>query len=164
MSTRDVVTKVKADNAERTLEAAGRLGLRSALAVNLLWIGGLKFFEYEAEGIQPMVSTSPFFSWINNKLGTRKIANLIGVTEIVLGTLIAAGPRSPKASALGSLGATAMFLTTLSFLGSMPGVSQGDYRFPALSLEGQFLLKDTVLLGAALLTAAESLRASHQSS
>ncbi len=144
------------------LEAAGRGVVRSALAGNLLWIGALKFFEYEAENIQPMVSTSPLFSWINTRLGARKIARFIGGTEIALGMLIAARPLSPKASALGSLGATAMFLTTLSFLLTMPGVLQEDHGFPALSLEGQFLAKDSVLLGASILTAAESLRAARE--
>lgn len=142
-----------------SLETAGMGVVRSALAGNLLWIGALKFLEYEAENIQPMVSTSPLFSRINTRMGARKIARLIGATEIALGALIAARPLSPRASALGSLGAATMFLTTLSFLFSMPGVIQEDHEFPALSLEGQFLAKDSVLLGTAILTAAESLRA-----
>jgi len=79
-----------------------------------------------------------------------------------MGTLIAARPLSPRASAIGSLGATGMFLSTLSFLLTMPGVWQEEHGFPALSLEGQFLAKDGVFLGAAMLTAAESLRAPSQ--
>ena len=142
-----------------SLEDVGRGVARSALAGSLLWVGALKFAEYEAENIQPMVSTSPLFSWINEKLGAQRTARLIGVTEIALGALIAARPLSPRASAIGSLGATTMFLTTLSFLHTMPGVWQEEHGFPALSLEGQFLAKDGVLLGAAILTAAESLRA-----
>ena len=114
----------------------------------VLWVGVLKFVEYEAEQIQPMVSTSPLFSRINRMLGKRKLAGLIGITEIVLGALIAARPLSPKASALGGLGATAMFLTTLSFILSMPGVWHEQHGFPALSFEGQFLAKDGVLLDA----------------
>jgi uncharacterized membrane protein YkgB len=141
------------------IEAAGRMVLRSALAGSLLWVGALKFAEYEAENIEPMLSNSPLFSWINTRLGLRKTAGLIGIVEIALGTLIAARPLSPRASALGSLGATAMFLSTLSFLLTMPGVWQEEYGLPALSLEGQFLAKDGVFLGAAILIAAESLRA-----
>ncbi len=160
MDTRDVVARLGGSESERTLEVVGRGVLRSALAGTLLWVGALKFAEYEAENIQPMVSTSPLFAWINRRMGARKIARFIGITEIVLGMLIAARPISPRASALGSLGATAMFLTTLSFLRTMPGVLQEDHGFPALSLEGQFLAKDGVLLGASILTAAESLRAS----
>jgi reactive chlorine resistance protein C len=141
------------------IETVGRMVLRWALAGSLLWVGALKFAEYEAENIEPMVSTSPLFSWINARLGLRKTAGLIGIVEIALGVLIAARPLSPRASALGSLGATAMFLTTLSFLRTMPGVWQEEHGLPALSLEGQFLAKDGVFLGASILTAAESLRA-----
>ena len=148
--------------ANAALEAAGRDVARSALAGCLLWVGALKFAEYEAENIQPMVSTSPLFSWIDERLGARKTARLIGLTEIAMGALIAARPLSPRASAIGSLGATAMFLSTLSFLLTMPGVWQEEHGFPALSMEGQFLAKDGVLLGAAMLTAAESLRAARR--
>ena len=144
------------------LENVGRGVARSALAGSLLWVGALKFAEYEAENIQPMVSTSPLFAWINERLGARKTAQLIGLTEIAMGSLIAARPISPRAAAIGSLGATAMFITTLSFLLTMPGVWQEEHGFPALSLEGQFLAKDGVLLGAALLTAAESLQAARE--
>ncbi len=162
MNGRNVAARLGGRKPEHALEATGRGVVRSALAGSLLWVGALKFAEYEAENIQPMVSTSPLFAWINGRLGARKTAGLIGVTEIALGTLIAARPLSPRASAIGGLGATAMFLTTLSFLLTMPGVLQEDYGFPALSMEGQFLAKDGVLLGASILTAAESLRAASQ--
>ena len=159
MNTRDVAVRLGGSGSEQTLEAVGRGVLRYGLAGTLGLVGALKFAEYEAENIQPMVSTSPIFSWIHRRMGLRKTAKFIGITEIVMGTLIAARPLSPRASALGSLGAAAMFLTTLSFLRTMPGVLQEDHGFPALSLEGQFLAKDGVLLGAAILIAGESLRA-----
>ena len=159
MNGRNAAARLGGSKPEHTLEAVGRGVVRSALAGSLLWVGALKFYEYEAENIEPMVSTSPLFSRIHERLGVRKTARLIGVTEMALGVLIAARPLWPRASALGSMGATAMVLTTLSFLLTMPGVLQEDYGFPALSMEGQFLAKDGVLLGAAILTAAESLRA-----
>ena len=41
-----------------------------------------------------------------------------------------------------------MFLTTLSFVITTPGVWQAGYGFPALAASpGQFLVKDVVLLG-----------------
>ena len=159
MNVRTIAARSEKGGAGQALEDAGMVVLRSALAGSLLWVGALKFVEYEAEQIQPMVSTSPLFSRINRVLGTRKTAGLIGLTEIVMGALVAARPLSPRASALGSLGATAMFLSTLSFILSMPGVWQEEHGFPALSMEGQFLAKDGVLLGASILTAAEALRA-----
>ncbi|HEY2080923.1 MAG TPA: DUF417 family protein [Streptosporangiaceae bacterium] len=134
--------------------------LRSGLVANLLWIGALKFQDYEVENIKPLVISSPLFSRLHDKLGGPKLARLIGVTEIVTGSLIAAKPLAPRVSAAGSLGAVGMFLTTLSFLATTPELWQeGQRRTPKLSLAGQFVVKDIVLLGASVLTAAESLRA-----
>jgi reactive chlorine resistance protein C len=55
-----------------------------------------------------------------------------------------------------------MFLTTLSFLVTTPEARQEGERMLVPSPVGQFLFKDTVLLAAALLTAAESLRAARR--
>jgi uncharacterized membrane protein YkgB len=53
-----------------------------------------------------------------------------------------------------------MFMTTLTFLFTTPGVIEPSLGFPALSaVPGQFLIKDAVLLGAALWTAGEALQA-----
>jgi uncharacterized membrane protein YkgB len=158
MKTADVTRKAKTSGTEQKLGSLGATTIRSALATNLLWAGALKFEEYEAEIIEPIISTSPLFSRLYERLGTRKSARLIGVTEITLGSLIAAKPLVPRASAVGSLGAIAMFSTTLSFLLTTPGVWQEGYGRPRLSLVGHFLVKDSVFLGASLLTAAESLR------
>ncbi|SCL16732.1 Uncharacterized membrane protein YkgB [Micromonospora rhizosphaerae] len=141
------------------LGSVGYAFLRSALATNILWIGALKFKQYEVENDEPLVTSSPLFSRFREKLGAQKLNRLIGVTEIALGSLIAARPLAPRASAIGSFGAVGMFLTTLSFLATTPGARQEGQGMLSLSQLGQFLLKDTVLLGAALLTAAESLRA-----
>ncbi|MDQ3609578.1 MAG: YkgB family protein [Actinomycetota bacterium] len=140
----------------------GNSVLRSALATNLVWVGALKFEDYEVENIHPMVSSSPLFSPFLEKLGEQKTARLIGMTEIAMGSLIAAGSFAPRASAIGSLGAVGMFATTLSFLATTPGVWQENSGAPKLSLVGQFLAKDSVYLGASLLMAADSLRAAHR--
>ena len=65
-------------------------------------------------------------------------------------------PVTPAAvSAFGVL----LFLSTLSFLFTTPGVTAAG-GFPVLSvLPGQFLLKDLVLVGAALWTLGDSLGA-----
>ncbi len=141
------------------LQSAGTSVLRSALVTNLVWIGALKFEDYEVENINPLVSSSPLCSPFLKKLGEKKTARLIGVTEIAMGALIGAKPLAPRASAIGSLGAVGMFVTTLSFLATTRGVWQENHGAPKLSLVGQFLAKDSVLLGASLLTAADSLRA-----
>jgi hypothetical protein len=54
-----------------------------------------------------------------------------------------------------------MMLGTLSFLATTPEAWQEGQGVPQLSMQGEALLKDGVLLGACLLTAADSLRAGH---
>jgi uncharacterized membrane protein YkgB len=41
-----------------------------------------------------------------------------------------------------------MFVSTLSFVLSMPGVWHEEHGFPALYMKGQFLATDGALLGA----------------
>jgi uncharacterized membrane protein YkgB len=146
------------DMTTKTVQTVGALTLRLGLALNLLVIGRLKFENYEVENIRPLIASSPPFARLAATLGERRLARLIGMTEIVIGSLIAAKPLAPKASALGSLAAVGMFTSTLSFLVTTPEAWQETGMDPKLSLAGQFLLKDVVLLGASLLTAAESLR------
>ena len=42
--------------------------IRVSILVIFVWIGGLKFWNYEAEGIVPFVVNSPFMSffWMKN--------------------------------------------------------------------------------------------------
>ncbi len=44
-------------------QSAGIHLLRAAILVIFVWIGGLKFWNYEAEGIVPFVANSPFMSF-----------------------------------------------------------------------------------------------------
>jgi reactive chlorine resistance protein C len=41
--------------------------LRVALVIVLVWIGGLKFVDYEAEGIAPLVANSPVMSFLYHR-------------------------------------------------------------------------------------------------
>jgi uncharacterized membrane protein YkgB len=133
------------------MQAAGALVLRYGLVLVIGWIGLMKFTGYEAKGIEPMVAHSPFMSWIYSFLSAQTFSAALGVVEVTIAILIGLRPWSAKASALGSAGAVIMFLTTLSFLFSTPGWEPSLGGFPSLSaLPGQFLLKDVVLLGAAL--------------
>ena len=133
--------------------------MRYGLATTLLWIGALKFTDYEVQNAEVLVTASPLTSRLRRKLGARKLGWLVGVAQITFGSLIAARPAAPLASAAGSFGAAGMMLGTLSFLVTTPEAWQEGRGAPQLSMLGEALLKDTVLLGAALLTAAESLRA-----
>jgi reactive chlorine resistance protein C len=138
------------------LQSAGKALVRYGLVLVLVWIGAMKFTAYEAKGIEPLVTSSPLMSWLYGILSLQGVSNLLGVTEITTGVLIALRPLSAKASAVGSALAVVTFLTTLTFLFSLPGWEKSLGGFPALSGSGGFLLKDLVLLGAAVWTLGES--------
>ena len=143
-----------------TLENIGANVIRYGLVIVLLWVGALKFTAYEAEGIQGLVANSPLMSWMLDIMSVQGVSMLIGTIEIILGLMIATRPFAPQISAIGSLGAIVTFLITLSFLLTTPGVWQPGYGFPFPSpMPGQFLAKDLLLLGAAIWTAGEALRA-----
>ncbi len=72
-----------------------------------------------------MVANSPLFSWAYEVMSVRSFAAVLGVIEITLGV---AWP--PRLSAFGSIGAVIMFLLTMTFLLSTPGVWQPGYGFP----------------------------------
>lgn len=144
----------------QTLEKIGANVLRYGLVAVLLWVGLLKFTAYEAEGIQGLVANSPLMSWAYSVMSVRSFAAVLGVIEITLGLLIALRPVAPKLSGFGSIGAIFVFLTTMTFLLTTPGVWQPGYGFPCLSpMPGQFIAKDLIFLGAAIWTAGEALRA-----
>jgi len=136
--------------------------LRYGLVLVLGWIGAMKFTAYEAAGIKTLVATSPFMSWLYKFFSLQATSNIIGVTEVTAAVLIAIRPLSARLSAVGSVLAAFTFLTTLTFLFSLPGWENSLGGFPALSGSGGFLLKDTVLLGAALFTLGDSLTVKKQ--
>lgn len=137
-------------------DAGGSL-IRYGLVLVLAWIGAMKFTADEANGITALVEHSPLMSWVYGVWSVRGFSNLLGFVEIGIAALIALGMLAPRLSAVGSVGATAMFLTTLSFIVTTPGWDPSLGGFPALSGAGQFLVKDLVLLGAAVWTLGESL-------
>ena len=142
---------------ENLARRVGEILIRYGLVIVLGWIGAMKFTTYEAEGIKDLVATSPLVSWMYRLFSLQATSNIIGVTEILAATLIAIRPISSRLSAIGSLLAVCTFLATLSFIFSLPGWEKSLGGFPALSGSGGFLLKDLVLLGAALFTLGDSI-------
>ena len=138
---------------------------RYGLVIVIGWIGALKFANYEAHQIQPLVANSPFMGWLYNIFGVYPLSALLGVFEITAAVLLAIKPVAPKLSIAGSVLAILLFMATVSFLFTTPGVSEpAGGGFPALSLTGEFLLKDVPLLGLSFWTLADAIRASGQRS
>ncbi|CAM3586605.1 DUF417 family protein [Tsukamurella ocularis] len=125
----------------------GILGLhviRAGLVINIGWNGVAKFTAEEATAIEPLVRRSPLMSWLLDAAPLRTVSSAIGVVELGVTALLAAGTTSQRANDLAVLGAAGMFVGTSSFL-----VTSIDYDLGPMPPD-PFILKDIVLLGAAL--------------
>lgn len=141
------------------LQAFGVAILRYSLVLILLYFGAFKFTPTEARAIQPLLEHSPLMFWLYSIFSIDGVSRLIGVIELAVAGLILTRRWSSTLSAIGSLAAVGMFLITLTFLLTTPGMWQWVDGFPAPSSGAAFLLKDVFLLGAALCTAGEALQA-----
>jgi uncharacterized membrane protein YkgB len=155
-----MTTEQIASTRTHTIDTVGALLARYGLVIVIAWYGALKFMDYEANGIQPLVSASPFMGWLYDIFSVYTFSVLLGVFELAAAALIAVKPWWPRVSVAGSLLAIMLFVATISFMFTTPGVfepSQGG--FPALSLAGGFLMKDIALLGISAWTLTDALRA-----
>ena len=170
------------------MDRVGLTTTRVGLVVVLVWIGGLKVYKYEADGIVPFVANSPLMSFLyadagNYKThmnpegavvsenrawheanGTYPFALGLGAVIVLYGVLIALHPVLPQVAAVGSFLVFVMSLVTLSFLATTPEVWVPDrggpeHGFPLLSGAGRLVIKDAIMMGAALVTMADSARA-----
>lgn len=143
-----------------TIDTVASLLGRYGLVVVIGWIGALKFANFEANQIQPLVANSPFMGWLYDIFSVYTFSALLGVFELAAAVLLAIKPLFPKLSIVGSVQAIVLFLATISFLFTTPGIGEpAGGGFPALSLIGEFLLKDIPLLGLSFWTLADSIRA-----
>ena len=122
--------------------------LRISIFVVMAWIGGLKAFQYEADGIIPFVANSPFMSFfLNSKVsdadnyklhknkegevvpanikwheanGTYTFSYGLGAVILVIGILVLLGIWFPKAGLAGGLLTFGMSTVTLTFLITTP--------------------------------------------
>ena len=120
--------------------------LRIGVLIVLLWIGGLKWFKYEADGIVPFVATSPLMRWMikdpehykahvnaegvlneanrawHEANGTYSMAIFVGVCIILIAVFIALHWVRPELGMLGALALIGFTCVTLSFLITTPQV------------------------------------------
>jgi NAD(P)-dependent dehydrogenase (short-subunit alcohol dehydrogenase family) len=98
--------------------------------------------------------------WLYDFLPVYTFSALLGVVELAAAVLLAIKPLAPKPSIIGSLLAIVLFISTVSFLFTTAGVGEpAGGGFPAISLIGEFLLKDIPLLGLSFWTLADAIRA-----
>jgi len=171
------------------LDRAGITVARIGLVVVLAWIGGLKAFHYEDEGIVPFVANSPFMSFFyrqpageyrqhmnpagelvptnrewHERNGTYLFAYGLGAVIVALGIMIALHSWLPQVAAVGSFLVFFMSFVTLSFLVTtpecwVPSLGSPEHGFPLLDLPGLLVVKDSIMMGAALVTMADSAKA-----
>lgn len=169
------------------LDSVAPTAIRIGLAIVFIWIGSLKFADYEAEGIVPFVANSPFMSFFYehpeqyaDHLGQEgaydeqnhawHVANNtygfsygLGIFLIAAAILVLSHRIVPLWSAIGSALIVLMTLGTLSFLITTPeawiaDAGARDSGFPFLSGRGRLVVKDAVILGAALFSMSQSAR------
>lgn len=163
--------------------------IRISILIIFVWIGGLKFWNYEAEGIVPFVANSPFMSFFYNnpapeykeyKLkegefnetkhewhvqnNTYTFSKGLGILIMAIGILTFLGIFSPKIGVIGATLAIIMTLGTLSFLITtpevwVPNLGSGEHGFPLLSGAGRLVIKDTAILAAAWVALSDSAKA-----
>lgn len=125
--------------------------LRWPMVAVFIWFGFQKFTPYAAEAIEPLMSNSPFMSWLMafGKIGA---ARIVGTIELFTAAVLIAGSGNPVASALGAALASGTFVMTMSFIFTTPGITlYKQPGFPIVStLVEQFLIKDVVFLAASL--------------
>ena len=121
--------------------------LRWVMVVIFVSFGMQKFTLQSAQGIVQFISNSPFISWLS-VFGLRGEAYVLGVAELGIAVLLAAGAFSPILSAIGSLMGVITFAVTWSFFFTTPGVVKWSLSTDpmAWNLTGEFLFKDIVLL------------------
>lgn len=159
--------------------------IRISILIIFVWIGGLKFWNYEAEGIVPFVANSPFMSFFySNKAPEYKEYKLkegefdqkkyewhkenktylfsygLGTLIVSIGILTFLGMFWPKVGLVGTSLAIIMTLGTLSFLVTTPEVwvpdlGSGEHGFPLLTGAGRLVIKDTAILAGAVVVLAD---------
>ena len=166
----------------------GMGGMRIAIAIVFLWIGGLKFAAYEADSITPFVANNPVMAlfyqhpgeyahhltregelkpaeraW-QTANGTYAFSRGLGTVEMAIGVLVLAGLWSGRLGLAGAALAWATSFVTLSFLLTtpeawVPALGDAQHGFPFLSGGGRLVLKDVMLMAGGWLVLADSARA-----
>ncbi|CBG40573.1 DUF417 family protein [Helicobacter mustelae] len=150
-----------------------------AIFLIFIWIGGLKFFNYEAEGIVPFVANSPLSSFFykdpgnyksnkipegtydeqkhqwNDKNRTYLVSYGLGILIILYGTMVLFGLIYPILGVIGGILVFLMTCITLSFLITTPEVWVANlcgmnHGFPYLSGAGRLVIKDVAIMACAL--------------
>lgn len=159
--------------------------LRIAIAIVLIWIGGLKVYNYEAEGIVPFVANSPVMSFFyahpseykpnmqkEGEANPEKIAwhtanhtylfsYGLGAVLVLFGILLLLNTYNPAIGMAGAALVILMSAVTLSFLITtkdswVPDLGDPNHGFPLLSARGRLVIKDIIMMAGAFVALCDS--------
>ncbi|MCT4591525.1 MAG: DUF417 family protein [Carboxylicivirga sp.] len=129
---------------------AGQFILRYGLAIAFIWLGLMKLKNSEADYLKQILANSALFKWLLKYLTSYAFSQVVAYLQIIIGVLIALKPVARKLSFWGGILASVVLLLSVASLFTSTFVWQSPYGFPELSKLGQSILKDVVLLGAAM--------------
>ncbi|HEV7234493.1 MAG TPA: DUF417 family protein, partial [Sphingorhabdus sp.] len=114
--------------------------LRLTLAIVFLAFGYVKFFPFEADGVEPLIAAHPALGWLLPLFGKAGASAFLGIVEIAAGLALLVGFRSAAANLLGGVLTLITFAITVSLFFFLPGVfEESAGGFPAISGTGGFL-------------------------
>ena len=105
----------------------------------LLWIGGMKFTLLEAQGIEPLVASSPLMSWMYSLWDLQMTSNLIGIYDLIALSLLLLSLKYKSLLLPAIAMSGAVFVVTQTFLFSWDAALSSD---TILTTGGHFLIKD----------------------
>lgn len=105
----------------------------------LVWIGGMKFTLLEAKGIEDLVHSSPFMSWMYSLWDLQTTSNVIGVYDLIAVVLLFAAMFNTRLLIPAILMSGAVFVVTQTFLITWDAALSSE---TILSTGGHFLIKD----------------------
>lgn len=112
----------------------------ATMAMVLFWIGGVKFFEYEAKAIEGLLVNSPLMSWLYDVFSLQGASNAIGSYDIAFALLLALGMVLGNRKIMWTAGIAcgAVFGMTQTFLITSGGFDANT----VINGLGQFVIKD----------------------
>lgn len=138
--------------------AAGRGIAFAGVVLPLVLIGALKFTAIEVEALKPLISNTPWLSFLYGLFGEVGASYVLGVVELTTAALLVASLWSPRAAIAGGVLAAGTFVVTVSTMFALPIWEAGSGGAPWLNALGSFLVKDVALLGVSLVVMAEGLQ------
>lgn len=128
-------------------QIAYRIGVIGTVII-LVWVGLFKFTAAEAGAIKGLVENHFAMSWMYKVMSVQVVSNVIGVFEVITGIGLFVSLFFKRIALYAGIASAVIFVTTLSFLITTPGVFKMVEGFPVTDF---FILKDIPYLAISLM-------------